>query len=344
MMGAMSNSTVPYTPSVQKPNVANQHRGDMCVALRLAADGSIPTLTQLIPAGFFRARDGRPSTLHPALSHWFLDAPAAQSLINRFAMEGMPLLVDYEHQTMVSEQNGQPAPAAGWGKNLQFKDDGLYAEIEWTDRAKTMILTGEYKYLSPVFTYDHESGQVLKLLHAALTNYPALTDLKPVTAKKTESKQESPDMSLKPETLAALGLPATADNEAVHNAVAALKSAAINSVTPDPSKFVPITQVEEIKTELVQLKAAQAQAEMDVLIKQGKDDGKLLPAQESWARTLSTAQLKSYLEQTPAIAALKGNQTGGKAPADEGSNELTTEQKEACRIMGWDESVFKGAK
>jgi phage I-like protein len=281
----------------------------------------------LIPAGYFRARDGRPATLHPALPHWFLDAPAAQSLIIRFAMEAMPLLVDYEHQTMAAEINGQPAPAAGWGKNLRFEADGLYAEVEWTTRAKEMIKAGEYKYLSPVFTYDTESGQVLKLLHVALTNYPALTDLKPVTAKtkEIEPTQEAP-MALKPETLAALGLPATADDEAVHTAVTALKNVVANPATPDPSKFVPIAQVEAIKTELVQLKASQAQAEMDALIKQGKDDGRLMPSQESWARTLSTVQLKDYLEQTPAIAALKGNQTGGKAPADDGG-ELTPEQK-----------------
>ena len=314
------------------------------VALKLDNEGNPPARIHLIPSGKFKARDGRPAALNPALDGWLLDQPAATSLINRFNDEAMPLLVDYEHQTMAAEYNGQPAPAAGWGNNLQFETDGLYADVEWTARAKDMIKAGEYKYLSPVFTFDYETGQVMKLLHVALTNYPALTDLKPVTAKKTESKQESPDMSLKPETLAALGLPATADNEAVHNAVTALKSAVANPATPDPSKFVPIAQVETIKIELVQLKATQAQAEMDALIKQGKDDGKLLPAQESWARTLSTAQLKSYLEQTPAIAALKGNQTGGKAPNDNGATELTAEQKEACRIMGWDESVFKGAK
>lgn len=317
-------------------------RGDMCVALRLEADGSVPALIHLIPAGFFRARDGRPATLQSNLTHWFLDAPSAQSLIYRFNTVAMPLLVDYEHQTMSAEFNGQPAPAAGWGKNLTFEADGLYAEVDWTEKAKAMIQSGEYKFISPVFTYDDQTGQVLNLLHVALTNYPALTDLKPVTAKQTES-QEVPDMPLKPETLAALGLPATADNEAVHSAVTALKSVVANPATPDPSQFVPIAQVEAIKTELVQLKATQAQAEIDALVKQGKDDGKLLPVQESWARTLSTAQLKAYLDQTPAIAALKGNQTGGKAPTDEGVKDLTPEQAEACRIAGWDESVFKGA-
>lgn len=313
------------------------------VALKLDNEGNPPARIHLIPAGKFKARDGRPTVFNPALDGWLLDQPAASSLINRFNDEAMPLLVDYEHQTMAAEHNGQPAPAAGWGKNLAFEADGLYADVEWTARAKDMIKAGEYKYLSPVFTFDYETGQVTKLLHVALTNYPALTDLKPVTAK-TESKQEAPDMPLKSETLAALGLPTTADNEAVHTAVTALKSAVANPAIPDPSKFVPIEQTEAIKAELVQLKAIQAQAEMDALIKQGKDDGKLLPAQEAWARTLSTVQLKAYLEQTPAIAALKGNQTGGKAPADEGSTELTAEQKEACRIMGWDESVFKGAK
>ena len=55
------------------------------------------------------------------------------------------------------------------------------------------------------------------------------------------------------------------------------------------------------------------------------------------------AALRAYLDSTPVIAALKGGtQTQGKAPADDGAAALTSEQREAIRIGGWDEKVFKG--
>ena len=49
-----------------------------------------------------------------------------------------------------------------------------------TDRAAAMIEAGEYRYLSPVFRYDSETGEVLELLHVALTNTPALDGMDPV--------------------------------------------------------------------------------------------------------------------------------------------------------------------
>lgn len=51
---------------------------------------------------------------------------------------------------------------------------GLYAiGVEWTENAAAMIAAGEYKFISPVFGYNRR-GEVIELLHAALTNTPAL--------------------------------------------------------------------------------------------------------------------------------------------------------------------------
>ena len=44
-----------------------------------------------------------------------------------------PPVIDYEHQTLHKEANGQPAPAAGWIHGLRWLDGkGLYAEVELT--------------------------------------------------------------------------------------------------------------------------------------------------------------------------------------------------------------------
>ncbi|WP_338299071.1 phage protease, partial [Escherichia coli] len=83
--------------------------------------------------------------------------------------------IDYEHQTLRAVNNGKPAPAAGWFSQVEWREGaGLYAiGVEWTENAAAMIAAGEYKFISPVFGYN-KRGEVIELLHAALTNTPAL--------------------------------------------------------------------------------------------------------------------------------------------------------------------------
>ncbi|MQY50758.1 phage protease [Rhodocyclus gracilis] len=85
---------------------------------------------RLLPAGEFRARDGRPAEI-PA---WRMDATIAAALINQVAATGVDFVIDYEHQTLLAEKNGQPAPAAGWFKALEWREgDGLYVVgAKWT--------------------------------------------------------------------------------------------------------------------------------------------------------------------------------------------------------------------
>lgn len=336
--GGMKKQPSPHNPPSEKSPMHGTH----VVALKVDESGNPMPLVQLLPAGLFRARDGRPQSDHPQLTDWLCDAQTAAVLVARFAQDGLPLLIDYEHQTQLAEDNGKPAPASGWGGNLQWVEgEGLFAEVEWTAAAKAMIRSGEYKFISPVFTYDLQTGRVSKILHAALTNYPALTDLRPVAARHHAPNQDNP-MPLKPETAQLLGVAEAASVDDIHTAVAALKAKA-DSTNPDPAKFVPINTLESVKQELAVLRARQQQADVDALIEEGKASGKLLPAQEAWARELgnqSAASLRSYLDSTPAIAALKGSQTNGKPPADTGSSALTDAEREAMRIGGWGEKAF----
>ncbi|WP_051543178.1 phage protease [Thiothrix lacustris] len=321
--------------------------GVYLAALRLDDNGEPLPMVQLLPLGRFRARDGRPNTDHPNLTDWLFDGDINARVVNRFAADNMPLLIDYEHQTMLAEDNGKPAPAAGWGSNMQVLADGLYVEVQWTESAKAMIKAQEYRFISPVFTYDEISGQVLKVLHAALTNYPALTGLRPVTARHTTPTQET-DMPLKPETLTLLGVEAGASADDIHAAIATLKAKPAVT-TPDPAQYVPLTQFEALKGELATLKAHQQQTEVDDLIEVGKSSGKLLAAQEQWARELgnsNVAALRSYLDSTPAIAALKGNQTNGKPPADGGASvaALTSDELLVAKQLGISPADFAKSK
>ncbi|MEC5319302.1 phage protease [Brenneria populi subsp. brevivirga] len=132
---------------------------------------------QLFPAGEFRARDGRPEECDA----WIMTAEVAQTLIAAANAQQTPYVIDYEHQTLRAAKNGLPAPAAGWFKTLEWREgEGLFAtDVTWTDSAAQMIADGSYRFISPVFSYD-KSGRVVQLLHAALTNTPAVDGMEEV--------------------------------------------------------------------------------------------------------------------------------------------------------------------
>jgi phage I-like protein len=64
---------------------------------------------------------------------------------------------------------------------LEFTPKGIFADVEWTDKAAASIAAKEYRYISAVFSYDTK-GYVRKIFHAALTNYPALDGMDEVLA------------------------------------------------------------------------------------------------------------------------------------------------------------------
>lgn len=328
--------------------------------------GAVPTEILLAPAGEFRARDGRPTEVKA----WKMDAEAAARIIAEAEAAVGDFVIDYEHQTLNAEENGQPAPAAGWYKKLEWREaSGLHAvDVRWTPRARAHIEAGEYRYISPVLRYDKKTGVVLAVLMSALTNYPALdghSDLAVRAAAKFQSiTQEEDDVDRK-QLIAMLGLAADASDEQITAALTALKAKAAisdqkdaeitdlkaaagqkdteiaglkaSAGNPDPAKFVPLATFESLKSEVAALKSTQTTTEVEALVKKGIEDGKLLPVQEAWAKELGgkdIAALKGYLEKTPAIAALNGSQSGGKGAADGGGGGLNATELAVCRRLG----------
>lgn len=141
---------------------------------------------QLLPAGVFRARDGRPN----GLSGWRIDRAIAARIIARAETQSSGLVIDYDHQTENAAANGRPAPAAGWFKNLEWREGvGLFAlNVQWTDTARKMIAAHEYRYISPVFAFDGKTGEVQAIFRAGLTNTPALDELPSVALSMMEEK------------------------------------------------------------------------------------------------------------------------------------------------------------
>ncbi|WP_252403324.1 phage protease, partial [Burkholderia pseudomallei] len=75
-------------------------------------------------------------------------------------------------------------------------------------------------------------------------------------------------------------------------------------------------------------------------------NGRLLPAQEGWARDLgksNVAALKQFISTAQPIQALGGTQTGGNPPADDGTGAaaLSAEELAVCKALGLDPATYK---
>lgn len=278
---------------------------------------------QLFPAGEFRAVDGRPVECDA----WLMTREIAETLIAQVAARQTPYVIDYEHQTLRASQNGKPAPAAGWFTDIAWREgDGLYAiNVEWTDAAAAAITAKEYRFISPVFNYD-KNGHVTVLLHAALTNTPAVDGMDEVMLAAASqfaalSQPTEEDLTVDEELIKELlsnlrwmlNLPATATAEDIKTelqkaidlisngqgtTVAANQSlvdllkgketliADLSSKAYDPTKHVPLAGYLELQAKYNEALNAGQQQEVSGLIQAALSDGRLNTTMKDWAEDL----------------------------------------------------------
>jgi len=320
------------------------------MAAMAAQIGPAAEEVQLLPSGEFAARDGRPGDGKA----WRMDEVIAGRVSERFSARRNPAVIDYEHQTLYASYKDGAAPAAGWFSGLRFDSAGLWATgVEWTARARQMIEAGEYRYISAVFSYLPDSGEILEIHHAGLTNDPALDGMAEVFQTRAAARflPKPPEDTVDREQLITLlGLATNASDDDITAALTAQREAAVQAEelqaqlaaatanAADPSKYVPVSVVEELRSQVAALSAAQVDREVAEIVSAALDDGRLLPAQKEWAESLGRkdiAALRSYVETAQPIAALRGTQTGGRAPAA-GAHGLTEQQLAICTSCGLD--------
>lgn len=129
-----------------------------------AASADVPSFIQLIPAGeVIEGRDGRT-----------FKAGEFASIFKAFVDDQKDLPIDIEHSTDIKAPNGDPAPAVGWITSIESTDNGIWAHVNWNEIGKNLISTRQYRYISPVFNVNSETGEIVSILRAALTNDPNL--------------------------------------------------------------------------------------------------------------------------------------------------------------------------
>lgn len=337
-----------------------------CLA-ELPKGGEAPTEILLAPAGTFRARDGRPH----GLPGWHLNAELAAAIIAAAKKAKGDFLIDYEHQTLYAEENGKEAPAAGWwsADDMQWREgEGLVAlNVRWTKRAADYIAGEEYRYISPVIEYNPNTGEVLGIAMAALVNYPAIEGNSDLTARaaakfSTHSIQKEDATVNREQLIALLGLANDATDEVIQaalkahkadsealaalrgelgvgeddDATAAIATLKTQKAEPDMALYVPKAVHDETRAQLAALKTNSHAAEIETLLKEGLDDGRIAgKATADWLRAQGIEALKAHLADAPNLAALKTTQTGGKKPAGERENgQLNDSELAVCKAMG----------
>lgn len=222
----------------------------------------------LLTHGVMNARDGRSFVLRDATA-------VVERTLMRAGKASLP--VDYDHQIDYAGLNGRPAPAAGWMALLEVRQDGIWALVEWTAKAKQMLAAREYRYISPTFQASPETGEVRVLLRAALTNNPALE----LTALASSQDGAIGDtiMALPKEIAAELGLSETATAADAVAAIRALSGGGAQMASTLAALAGVVTEMNELKRSS---SASSVKAKVDSAIAAGT----VMPSLRAWATEL----------------------------------------------------------
>ncbi len=143
---------------------------------------TVPDLIELIPAGpAIIGADGR---------QWINDTP--DRIVSAFTARIHPMVVDYEHASEHRAPQGLDAPAAGWIDRLEIRNGAIWGHVEWTAQARQRIESREYRFISPVFTFEKTNNRIWALQSAALTNQPNL-NLTALNQRELQSLTLSPE-------------------------------------------------------------------------------------------------------------------------------------------------------
>ncbi len=261
----------------------------------------------LLPAGEVKCRDGRGPFVNDALA-----------ILKAFADWGMPVDVDYHHQSLSAEGKNGLVPSAGSVVELDNRDGEIWGRFEWTEAATEAIAAKEAKFVSPVFDYD-KTNRITQLVSVGLTNLPNLY-LTPLSANSLGGKAMD---DLIQQLCYMLNLPVTSTPEEIKTHLQRLMDSLGNaddtgaamgqlgkSLRLDgakwpaiaqaanalliPGKMVPVEEFDRVSHELQTLKNAALEAEVQREIAIAKTAGKLSPSMEAWGANYARNDLQGF--------------------------------------------------
>ena len=317
----------------------------MALNFEMPQDGSAPEWIELLPAGaVIVGRDGR------AFAN---DQP--DMILQAFAVEGKDLPIDWEHASELKAPNGDQAPAAGWIKQMEIRENGsIWGRVEWTAKGAASVSSKEYRYLSPVFIYDKASSRILRITSCGLTNQPNLF----LNALNREPHKEELSMNAQQfaALLAALGLAATTTADQALNHITQMKGdlvTALNSAnSPSLDKFVPrsdydkaLNRATTAEAELKKVQDAQLDTAINSEIDAALKAGKITPTTKDYhvaqcRQEGGLERFKAFVAVAPVTAA---DTDLDKRKVDGQGTALNAEEQAACKALGISEEEYRKA-
>ena len=313
----------------------------IAIALNItdAADAAVPDWVQMTPgASDIKGRDGRV---------WKLNSP--DKVVEAFQANGADLPIDYEHASEIRAKEGKPAPAVGWIKELANQDGAIWARVQWTAEGQRSIAAGEYRYISPVFTFKKTTREIIQMLSAGLTNQPNLK-LAALNNKQGQSQENAMDKAI----TGALSLPESASETDVLSAINKLKEdkdKALNSAqTPDPEQFVPRADYDLAQnkiSEFEKAKAGQLEVAINTAVDAAIEAGKIAPASRDYHISSCKAAggldaFNTMVEGAPNLVAPA--KLGDPKDKAQNGAKLSDEEAAVCQAMGIDPVAFAKSK
>lgn len=331
-----------------------------------SADNALPTQIELIPLGSLVLRDGRGEVGRLTRP----DQVIASSMAT--APSGV-MPIDFDHA--IDGKGSGDGRAAGWITGLTRKGDRIMASVEWTKLGAEALRDKTYRFISPTFYFETRGGEVSHIARAALTNNPALGELKQLASYQEE---ETMPKWLK-EMASALGLADDADEATIAAAAGVaigqvehvggivtaagltgpLDEAKATAITvkvtaasetsgaaePDPSKFVPMAMFASMQTQLNELTNSVANSTASQAVTAAMKSGKLTPAMGDWANGYAAsdpAGFDAWLVNQPVIASAQGLIPALQPAAEAGA--LSAVEKAVCASSGISEEAFLATK
>lgn len=139
---------------------------------------------QMFPLGHWEGHDDGPFDI----TREMLEAAK-----RNFEHTGRALPVDFDHGLDFGK-TPEERRAAGWIRELELAEDGMFATFDATDEAAEWIKGGQYRFISPTFSFsftnkDSGEDQGFTLLRAGLTNVPWFDGMAPCLAMNDRTLQ-----------------------------------------------------------------------------------------------------------------------------------------------------------
>lgn len=305
----------------------------------------------------------------------FVDEEAMDSIIAEFERRGNDMVIDYEHQTLT----GNEAPAAGWLRKFVKKgQEGLWAVVEWTEKAKQYLASKEYRYFSPVFWVRKADRKIVQIENIALTNFPKINNLHPITAKMNSDfnnhtkKREEITMWEKLKKL--FKLAEDADEAKVVEAVEAVvaKNKELEAAGTDKMEVVACKEILEklkldegakkedvlnaidgleashvaagdLSKQVAKLSSDIAEMKKEDIVTLAVDEGKITPAQlEAWGNKMALTDPEQF--KTVVLSKAVGSEMPVRKnipPGPKDKDIIDEAQQSINKMMGIDEEAWK---